>query len=313
MRKFLLLVLTITASVAFASPPVQDEKLPDPVVKVPEVEKEPTVEQTKAEAGPLVQDEAVADSRLVEPDSVLLEPETTEEQSVPEETQVMLEKPVLEADYLTEETPETELEPEPEITVIQTDRNIVPVEEAVEELESETNIEVEDEEEENVVKEEPTLEADYITAEDPEIQMEPGTESRRTQIERWTCGGVVLQGKCYQFFTIHLNAYQAESHCQSICHNGHLASVTNNYIRGEIGKLMDRNGGRTRAWLGGWRIFNTRNFLWLDGTPWSYNGWAAEEPNKAGGQENCVETWYNLAFNDASCATPKPFICSCPL
>ncbi len=222
------------ASVAFASPPVQDEKLPDQVVKVPVVEKEPTVEHTEAEAGPLVQDEAVvdsrlvepdsehtvaeagplvqdeavvdsrlvepdsehtvaeagplvqdeavADSRLVEPDSVLLEPETTEEQRVPEETQVMFAKPVLEADYLTEETSETEVEPEPEITAIQTDRNIVSVEEAVAELESETNTEVEDEKEENVVKDEPTLEADYITAEDPEIQMEPGRERWRTQI-----------------------------------------------------------------------------------------------------------------------------------
>ncbi len=47
---------------------------------------------------------------------------------------------------------ETELEPEPEITAIQTDRNIVSVEEAVAELESETNTEVEDEKEENVVR-----------------------------------------------------------------------------------------------------------------------------------------------------------------
>ncbi|RXN29239.1 bone marrow proteoglycan-like isoform X1 [Labeo rohita] len=173
MRKLLFLVLTITASVAFAGPPVQDEKLPDEVVKVPVVEKEPTVELTEAETGQLMQDEAVADSRMVEPDSVLLEPETTEEHRKPEETQVMLEEPVLEADYLPKETPETELEPEPEITAIQTNRNIVPVEEAETELESETSIEVEDERKENVVIEEPTLEADYIVFEDPEMQMEP--------------------------------------------------------------------------------------------------------------------------------------------
>ncbi|KTF76313.1 hypothetical protein cypCar_00036936, partial [Cyprinus carpio] len=222
-------------SVAFASPPVQDEKPPDPVVKVPVTEKEPKVEHTEAQAGALVQEEeAVANSSLVEPDSVLLEPETTEEQRVPEETQVMLEKAVLEADYLTEEMPETELELEPEITAIQTDRNIVPVEEAVEELESETN---------------KTYENEIA-----EIQMDPGKERRRTQIGWWTCGGVVLQGKCYQFFRKNLNAHQAEFHCQSICNNGHLASVTSSYILGEIGRLMDRNGGRTRAWLGGRRI-----------------------------------------------------------
>ncbi|XP_026128684.1 uncharacterized protein LOC113109271 [Carassius auratus] len=202
MRKFLFLVLTITASVAFASPPVQDEKLPDPVVKVPVVEKEPNEEHTEAEAGPLVQDEAVADSRL-EPDSVLLEPETTEEQRLPEETQAMLEKLVLEADNLTEEIVETELGPELETTDFQKDSNIIP------ELESETNTEEEDEKEENLVKEEPTLEADYMMDENPEIQMDPGRQSRMTQNGWGTCRGVVLQGKCYQYFRVHLNAYQA--------------------------------------------------------------------------------------------------------
>ncbi|KAI2647510.1 Sodium-dependent phosphate transporter 2 [Labeo rohita] len=82
MRKLLLLVFTITA---FASPPVQDEKLPDQVVKVPVFKKEPTVELTEEETVPLMEDEAVAVSRMVESDSVLLEPET-EEQTIPEET-----------------------------------------------------------------------------------------------------------------------------------------------------------------------------------------------------------------------------------
>ncbi|KAK2904855.1 hypothetical protein Q8A67_006654 [Cirrhinus molitorella] len=157
MRKLLLLVLTITASVAFASPPVQDENLPDQVVKVPVVEKEPTVEHTEEEAGPLMEDEAVADSRMVEPDS--------------EETQVMLEEPVLEADYLAEETKQ---EPELEITAIQTNKNNMSVEESVAELESETN--KTNEKETNA-----------------EIQMEPGRGSRRTHNGSTT--GCVCQTK----------------------------------------------------------------------------------------------------------------------
>ncbi|KAL1267627.1 hypothetical protein QQF64_032990 [Cirrhinus molitorella] len=255
MRKVLLLVLTITASVAFASPPVQDENLPDQVVKVPVVEKEPTVEHTEEEAGPLMEDEAVADSRMVEPDS--------------EETQVMLEEPVLESDYLAEETKQ---EPELEITAIQTNKNNMSVEESVAELESETN--KTNEKETNA-----------------EIQMEPGRGSRRTHNGWWSCKGVFLQGKCYQYIRINVDAYRAEYHCQSICHNGHLASVTNSYILGELGRLMDWNGGRTRAWLGGRRIIGTNKFRWIDGSWWSYNGWARGEPNNLGGIENCVETW----------------------
>ncbi|KAL1267628.1 hypothetical protein QQF64_032991 [Cirrhinus molitorella] len=269
MRKLLLLVLTITASVAFASPPVQDENLPDQVVKVPVVEKEPTVEHTEEEAGPLMEDEAVADSRMVEPDSV------------PEETQVMLEEPGLEADNLAEET---EQEPELKITGIQTNKNNVSEEEAVSELESETNAE-----------------------------MEPGKGSRRTHNGWWSCKGVVIQGKCYQFFRTNADAFRAESYCQSLCHNGHLASVTNSYVLGELGKLMDWNGGRTLAWLGGRRVFGTNTFVWLDGSWWSYNGWARGEPNNLGGIENCVETWQNLAFNDEACTSRRPFFCSCPL
>ncbi len=34
-----------------------------------------------------------------------------------------------------------------------------------------------------------------------------------------------------------------------------------------------------------------KNFIWLDGMRWSYNGWAKGEPNNRGGKENCVETW----------------------
>ncbi|XP_050956922.1 low affinity immunoglobulin epsilon Fc receptor-like isoform X2 [Labeo rohita] len=277
MRKLLLLVLTITV---FSSPPVQDEKLPDEVVKVPVVEQEPTVELTEEQAGPRIQDEAIADSRMVEPDSVLLEPETTEEHRKPEETQVMMEEPVLEADYLPKETPETELEPELEITASQIERNNV---------------------------------SEHIVAEDLEIQMEPERGSRRANTGRWSCGGVILQGKCYQYFRINLDGFHAEYHCKSICHNGNLASVASSYILGELGNLMDQNGGRTHAWLGGRRVIGTNNFKWLDRTLWSYNGWNVGEPNNAGGMENCVETWYNLAFNDAPCTIPKPFICSCPL
>ncbi|KAL1267629.1 hypothetical protein QQF64_032992 [Cirrhinus molitorella] len=275
MRKLLLLVLTITASVAFASPPVQDENPPDQVVKVPVVEKEPTVEHTEEEAGPLM-DEAVADSRMVEPDSV------------PEETQVMLEESVLEADYLAEEA---EQELEPEISAIQTNRNDVSVEESEVELESETN-----EKETNA-----------------DIQMEPGRGSRRTRIGWGSCRGVVLQGKCYQYHRINVDAHRAEYICQSTCHNGHLASVTSSYILGELGRLMDQNGGRTRAWLGGRRLIGTKIFKWLDGSWWSYNGWAKGEPNNLFGIENCVETWYDLHFNDVRCSRLKPFICSCPL
>ncbi|XP_067266734.1 magnetosome-associated protein MamJ [Chanodichthys erythropterus] len=224
-----------------------------------------------------------------------------------------VEEPVLAADYLTEETPEIELEPEPEMVAIEMNTNNVPVEEPVVEMESVDEMVVESEKEEHLLKE-PTLEGDYIVAEDLEEVMEPGRERRMAlKTGRWTCRGVVLQGKCYQFFRRTLNADAAELQCQEICPNGHLASVTSNYIREEIGKLMDQYGVRTITWLGGRRVIGTNNFRWLDGAPWSYNNWGVGQPSNDGGIENCVEILSNLRFNDMPCRDIRPFICSCPL
>ncbi|XP_048049432.1 cytadherence high molecular weight protein 1 [Megalobrama amblycephala] len=226
---------------------------------------------------------------------------------------VPVEEPVLAADYLIEETPETELEPEPEMVAIEMNTNNVPVEEPVVEMESVDEMVVESEKEEKLLKE-PTLEDDYIVAEDLEEVMEPVRERRMAlKTGRWTCRGVVLQGKCYQFFRRTLNADAAELQCQEICPNGHLASVTSSYIREELGKLMDQYGVRTITWLGGRRVIGTNNFRWLDGAPWSYNNWGIGQPSNDGGIENCVEILSNLRFNDMPCRDIRPFICSCPL
>jgi len=136
---------------------------------------------TEEEQGPLMQEEPVAD---------IQEPETMEEHRETEENSVIVEEPLLAADYINEETPETELEP------VQMNRNNVPVEEPaeepedpveepaeepeepvekpVEELESvaEMDMKVESEKEENLL-EEATLEADYIVDDNPEEVMEP--------------------------------------------------------------------------------------------------------------------------------------------
>ncbi|XP_067301181.1 probable serine/threonine-protein kinase kinX isoform X2 [Pseudorasbora parva] len=179
MRKLLFLVLILTAS---ARSPVHDENLPfrdqpfDHVVKVDVstvVIKEPKVQPTEAEQDPLMQDEPVAD--VVETDSLLLEPERREEHRITEETSAIVEEPVLEADYLTEDMPEAELEPEPEIAAIQMNRNNIPVEEPVVELESVAEMEYEKEEN---YREDPTLEGDFIVEEDPEEVLEPMREQR---------------------------------------------------------------------------------------------------------------------------------------
>ncbi|XP_056321181.1 CD209 antigen-like protein B [Danio aesculapii] len=268
-----------------------------------------TVHLTEAEEAPLKQDED-----FLEPDSVLLEPETTEEYKHTEEASVLLEEPELNADYLTEEAPETDLQSK---TLLNT--NLKPVEEPVDEpveepveFQSEVHMQVESE---NVLKEEPTLQADYIVVEEPEVEMNPPGRKQRTALQkgRRHCRGFTIQYTCYEFFTRKLNARDAELQCQKVCPNGHLASVTSSFIRAEIYNLMDRYGSRSDTWLGGRRIIGTNTFTWLDGEPWTYNGFFSGEPNNLGGNEDCIEILYRVGFNDVACFLTRPFVCSCPV
>ncbi|XP_051999076.1 proteoglycan 3 [Xyrauchen texanus] len=311
MRILLVLVLILTAS---AKPAVQDGNSPlvkEDVVSV--VQEEPIEQQAKAEQGPLMQDEPVADSGVMEPDSVVLELEATEEWTEPQKESEMLEEPVLEADYLMEKSPETGLEPESEMSeVILTKQNSLE-EESLMELESESLTEVASEEV-NLRMEEPTLEADYIVVDEPVVELEPG-RVRRTIVQKGKrqCRGVVLQGKCYEFLREPKNANSAEVYCKTIYRNGQLASVTSSFIHQQMMRLMDQNGGRTRTWIGGRRYLNTRRFQWLDGAPWRYVDWLPGEPNNSAGIENCVELLSNGQFNDMPCHDLRAYICSYPV
>ncbi|XP_072542262.1 uncharacterized protein [Salminus brasiliensis] len=130
---------------------------------------------------------------------------------------------------------------------------------------------------------------------------------------RWrTCSGVVIDGKCYVFFRGPKKAPDAQFFCQDNFPSGHLASVTSSYIHSHMMGLMDRNGGRTRTWIGGLRYLDTGRFIWLDGARWHYADWLPGEPNNTAGVENCVELLSNGKFNDMPCWDLRAFICSYP-
>nr|XP_043904703.1 probable inactive protein kinase DDB_G0270444 isoform X3 [Solea senegalensis] len=126
--------------------------------------------------------------------------------------------------------------------------------------------------------------------------------------------GVVLEGKCYQFFKKPKVAADAEFFCQRSFSGGHLASITSQSAHMEMMNLMMRHNGRyTRTWIGGLRYLDTGRFLWLDGAEWTYADWLLGEPNHTANVENCVEVLANGKFNDFTCWEPQPFICSFPL
>ncbi|XP_031150388.1 uncharacterized protein si:ch211-160b11.4 isoform X3 [Sander lucioperca] len=127
------------------------------------------------------------------------------------------------------------------------------------------------------------------------------------------CSGVMLEGKCYQFFKGPKGAADAELFCQDHFPGGHLASITSHYIHKEVMNMMLRqNGAHTRTWIGGLRYLQTGRFIWLDGSHWGYADWLSGEPNNTADVEECVEVLAhgNGKFNDFTCWEPQAFICS---
>ncbi|XP_027879684.1 brevican core protein [Xiphophorus couchianus] len=138
------------------------------------------------------------------------------------------------------------------------------------------------------------------------MMMEDDTQR---QGERY-CPGMIVDGKCYQFFKEPLNYEDAEFFCQEQFSGGHLGSIATQHVHQELMSLIQQSGGYTRTWVGGRRL--DKRFVWLDGSRWSYEDWLPGEPNHTSGVENCVEILGNGKFNDFTCWEPQAFVCSFP-
>ncbi|XP_042337300.1 C-type lectin lectoxin-Thr1-like, partial [Plectropomus leopardus] len=129
------------------------------------------------------------------------------------------------------------------------------------------------------------------------------------------CPGVILEGKCYQFFREPKRAEDAQSFCQKHFPGGHLASITSRHVHREVMNMMLRQSGAcTSTWIGGLRYLETGRFIWLDGSHWSYADWLSGDPHNPAHVEDCVELLPlgNGKFNDFTCWEPQAFICCYP-
>ncbi|XP_033984810.1 uncharacterized protein LOC117481284 [Trematomus bernacchii] len=124
--------------------------------------------------------------------------------------------------------------------------------------------------------------------------------------------GVMIEGKCHQFFKEPKKAADAEFFCQDHFSGGHLASIPSPHVHREVMNLIRQNGGLTRTWVGGLRYLETGRFIWLDGSHWGFADWLSGEPNNTSDLEDCVELLPqgNGKFNDFTCWEPQAFICS---
>ena len=62
-------------------------------------------------------------------------------------------------------------------------------------------------------------------------------------------------------------------------------------------------------WIGAYRSsWDRKQWLWNDGTPWSWTDWRPREPNDNRGKESCV--WiYKKKWNDVPCSMRKNVVC----
>jgi hypothetical protein len=78
---------------------------------------------------------------------------------------------------------------------------------------------------------------------------------------------------------------------------GHLATITS---QGEWMRMRATPGYGNALWLGGWQPNGGQNepdggWEWVTGEAWGQvDGWSGNgyEPNNAGGNEHCLETWH---------------------
>lgn len=66
-----------------------------------------------------------------------------------------------------------------------------------------------------------------------------------------------------------------------------------------------------RAWVGLNDIDEENVFVWTDGSPKSYAKFYSNQPNNAGGNEDCVVMFKNFGgvYGDYPCSNTNTFIC----
>ena len=130
------------------------------------------------------------------------------------------------------------------------------------------------------------------------------------------CTGLSFEGSCYELFDSFLAWDLAEQQC--VAWGGHLASIgaaeENAFLNGWPAELGLANADGSGIWIGGSDAQRDGQFLWVDGSPFSFAGWAPGQPDNGAGVD-CIEKrndgagqWY-----DRRCVDSLRYLCERPL
>ena len=113
---------------------------------------------------------------------------------------------------------------------------------------------------------------------------------------------------CFRYFTTLKRWADAEAHCQDV--GGHLASIEDNDENYAVIANIVEPG---LTWIG----LNDQNveglFQWVDGSVFSYEGWADNEPGMTGNDHDCVTISPTGKWYDVLCVLYYTYVCQITL
>jgi hypothetical protein len=130
------------------------------------------------------------------------------------------------------------------------------------------------------------------------------------------CSSLSFGGSCYELFDSFVPWDAAERQC--VAWGGHLASIgsfgENAFLNGWPAELGLNDADGQGIWVGGSDAQQDGVFRWVDGTSFSFMGWAPGQPDDGAGVD-CIEKrndgagqWY-----DRHCADSLRYMCERPL
>ncbi|KAJ7324378.1 hypothetical protein JRQ81_017398 [Phrynocephalus forsythii] len=88
---------------------------------------------------------------------------------------------------------------------------------------------------------------------------------------------------------------------------GQLASPRSSAENAAVQQIVSRHN--KAAYLGMNDIQTEGTFMYINGSEVRYTNWANEEPNNAGGKEDCIEIYLDGKWNDRSCTERRLIVC----
>ncbi|XP_037125908.1 uncharacterized protein LOC119133826 isoform X2 [Syngnathus acus] len=133
-----------------------------------------------------------------------------------------------------------------------------------------------------------------------------------SRLQKQSCNGEVIDGKCYEFNPTPLAFKEAQDLCKARNPDAELASVTSADLHSRLVSMVTNGGERSPqlTWLGA--TVKNQQASWLDGSQMNYSDWMPGQPNIHTEKPVCVEmfkideSWWTAA----DCDLRRASICS---